>query len=72
VKNALVKRFAVNVSRLRQERKLSQEAFAEKVKISQGYVALLENATRAPSLEMIGKLADALGVKPSDLFKEKV
>lgn len=47
---------------VRRRRGLSQQALAKKAKISQGFLSLLEQDGREPSLKMTVGLADALGV----------
>ena len=46
----------------------SQEAFAHHVGLDRTYVSGLERGRRNPTLDVIVKLADALGVHPSELL----
>ena len=55
---------------VRSQRKLSQQAVAEKSKLSVSYISMLERGTRTPPLEPLEFLAKALGVKPLDLLQE--
>ena len=64
----LLTRFATNVRRLREKKKLSQKALADKVGISVSYVSMLERGQRSPPLETIEKMAKALGVPPAALL----
>jgi len=64
----LLARFASNVRRLREKKKLSQKALADKVGISVSYVSMLERGQRSPPLETIEKMAKALGVPPPSLL----
>ena len=64
----LLARFASNVRRLREKKKLSQKALADKVGISVSYVSMLERGQRSPPLETIEKMAKALGVPPAALL----
>jgi transcriptional regulator with XRE-family HTH domain len=62
-----MKRVAENVKRIRNERGMTQQAIADKAKIHRVYLAQIEGATRAPSLEMLDRLAKVLKVKVSEL-----
>jgi transcriptional regulator with XRE-family HTH domain len=57
-----------NLKRLRRKRGLTQQALAEKVGITQVYVAYLEGG-RTPSLPMLQRLAKALKVKVGKLLE---
>lgn len=52
----------------RKAKGLSQSALAHKVKITKSYVSNLENGERRPSLDVLGRLATALGVEPATLL----
>jgi transcriptional regulator with XRE-family HTH domain len=64
-------RFGDNLLRIRQARKLSQEALAERADIHRSQMTLLENGHRSPRLETLVKLAGALGV-PIDMLVEGI
>lgn len=64
----IVKVFGLNVRRLRLERGLSQEKFAEKCGLHRTYISDIECFQRNVSLENIQKIADALGVDTYKLF----
>ena len=64
----LLTRFATNVRRLREKKKLSQKALADTVGISVSYVSMLERGQRSPPLETIEKMAKALGVPAASLL----
>jgi len=53
-----------NVRRLRQEKGLTQEEFAEKSGFSQQYVSGLENGRRNPTIVSLYELAQALDTTP--------
>ncbi|OHD07581.1 helix-turn-helix domain-containing protein [Sphingopyxis sp. RIFCSPHIGHO2_12_FULL_65_19] len=57
-----------NVKRLRIERKLTQEQLAHDAEIDLTYMGGIERGRRNPSLSVIARLADALGVHPADLL----
>ena len=60
-----------NVRRLRQERRLTQEAFAERSGFAQTYVSQLENGRLNPTIVTLFELAQALGVKPHILIMDE-
>lgn len=61
-------KFAQKLKKLRNERGLSQESLALLCGIDRTYVGRIENMKRNPSLEILAKLADGLGVKLSELL----
>ncbi len=65
---ALAIRFGALVRRLREERGWSQEAFAEYADLNRGYIGEIERGGSMPSLVTVGKLACALGLRPSLLM----
>jgi transcriptional regulator with XRE-family HTH domain len=67
----LVTRFAGNVRKLRGKKKLSQKTLADKIGISVSYVSMLERGQRSPPLDMLEKVAKALGVTPIALLGGK-
>lgn len=61
--------FGEHLRDLRQERGWpSQEAFAHHVGLDRTYISGLERGRRNPTLDIIVKLALALGVKPAELL----
>ncbi|MEI9964130.1 MAG: helix-turn-helix transcriptional regulator [Caulobacteraceae bacterium] len=63
--NAIV---AGNVRRIRLERRLTQEQLALETGIDLTYLGGIERGRRNPSVDVVGRLAAALGVHPRDLF----
>lgn len=61
-------RFSQKLKMLRQERGLSQEGLALLCNIDRTYVGRLENLKRNPSLEILSKIADGLGMSLSELL----
>jgi transcriptional regulator with XRE-family HTH domain len=59
---------AVNVRRLRVERKLTQEQLAHDAGIDLTYLGGIERGRRNPSVAVVGRLADVLKVGPAELF----
>lgn len=55
-------RLAIEIARLRQDKKLTQAQLAAKMGVTQQFVARLENSeSTMPSLRTLGRLAQALG-----------
>lgn len=61
-------RLGNNVARLRKERGLSQEAFADHAGIHRTYISDIERGARNPTVVVVEKIAKALGVKPGALL----
>lgn len=61
--------FATNLRRLRHEKRLSQDDLAYEAGVSRSYLAQLEKGSFYASLKILGKLAEALEVEPSELLK---
>lgn len=49
---------------------LSQEELAEKACVDKSYISLLEQGKRQPSIIILFKLADALGISPTKLIRD--
>ena len=60
--------FAANLRRLRHQRGLSQEELACDAEVNRSYLSKLEKGAAYPGLEIIGKLADVLGVEATALI----
>ncbi|MGD0638546.1 MAG: helix-turn-helix transcriptional regulator [Nitrososphaerales archaeon] len=58
-----------NLRRLRRERGLSQEAFAEKTGIHRTYIGGIERGERNVTLETVERIAAPFGLDPLDLLK---
>lgn len=54
--------FGRELRKLRQQRGLTQEKLAELVDLSVPYISHLERGTKKPSLEVLTRLAESLGV----------
>jgi len=63
--------FADNLLRLRRDKRLSQEALAHEAGIDRTYVSALERGVYSASIDMVGRLAEVLGVEPSAMLIEK-
>ena len=67
---ALAENVAQNILALREAKKLTQAALAEKARISVSYVSMLERGTRVPPLETLETIAKALRVPPLNLLQK--
>ena len=59
--------FGVILRAYRLERELTQEQLSERVDVVRSYICTLESGKKQPSLDMVLRLAAALGVKPGEL-----
>lgn len=64
----ILKRFGQNLREYRQQAGLSQEKLAAKAGIDRTYVGGAERGERNVALINIVRLAEALGIQPSQLF----
>ena len=62
-------KFGERVRELRMKRGLSQEQLGFESNLDRTYISGIERGMRNPSLINIGKIAKALEVKPSEIFK---
>jgi transcriptional regulator with XRE-family HTH domain len=60
----IVERFAKRLRELRVERGLTQADLADRAEVAVTYISKLEGVGAAPGIDLVGKLADALGVDP--------
>jgi transcriptional regulator with XRE-family HTH domain len=60
--------FGQVIRELRIARGYSQEAFADRAEVHRTYIGGIERGERNPTLTMIIRLAEALGVEPSELL----
>jgi transcriptional regulator with XRE-family HTH domain len=59
---------AVNLRKLRQARGLSQEELAHAAEIDRTYISALERSVYAAGIDVVDRLARALGVEAADLL----
>lgn len=59
-----------NLRKFREQRKLSQEYFAEHCGISRAYYGRIERGEHSITIELCQKIADYLGVHISELFTD--
>lgn len=60
--------FGGNVRRVRQERGLTQEQLAFEASIDLTYLGGIERGRRNPSLLVIARIAEGLGIQPAELL----
>ena len=63
-------RLGINLRRLRKARGLGQEKFALEFEIARTYVSGIERGVRNPTVTVVQRLADALGVSIAELFAD--
>lgn len=61
--------FATNLCRWRNARGMSQDDLAYEAGVSRSYLSELEKGAYYASLEIVGRLAEALEVEPTELLK---
>ena len=67
----IIKVFETNVKKLRHEKGISQEKFAELCDLHRTYISDIECFQRNVSLESVQKIANALNVEAYKLLKEE-
>ncbi len=60
--------FGLTVARLRLGKAYTQEQLAKRAGLSRSHIALLESGRKSPKLHSIWSIADALGMKASELL----
>jgi len=66
----MAKSFAAVLREYRSEKKITQEALAEKADIASKMVSLIERGARNPSLNVADSIAKGLGVSLAQMIKE--
>jgi len=64
--------FAANLRHFRHAKGLSQEELAYEADINRTYISKLEKGVSQPGLEIIGKIADVLGIEAYLLLKQRL
>lgn len=62
--------FAKRLRELRHMRGMSQEEFADKCGLHRTYIGSVERGERNISIDNIEKIAQCLGVRPSDILED--
>ena len=70
IKNTRCKTLGLSIKRIREQKNLSQEKLAEAADIHTSYIGQIERGLRYPSLKVLFRIADALNIKISELFKD--
>jgi transcriptional regulator with XRE-family HTH domain len=63
---------ARNLRVLRKQKGLTQEELAFQAQINRNYVGQIEREEKSPTVDVIEKLSNSLGVSPSDLFSRAI
>ena len=63
------KQVGLNVRRLREARRLSQEELAFEAELHRTYISGVERGVRNPTVTVVAKIAEALGVGPDALLR---
>jgi transcriptional regulator with XRE-family HTH domain len=64
----IVERFAARLKELRRSRGLTQAQLAQQAQVTAGYVARLEAGRTSPGIDLVARLAAALGISVHDWF----
>jgi len=65
----LAQLFGSNVRRVREERGLTLETLADMVGLAYSYLGQIERGQRNPTLDVVERIARALGADPADLLR---
>ena len=66
--DAIVGRFAARLRELRHARGMTQTALAEAAQVTSTYIGRLENGGAAPGIDLVARLAAALGAELAELL----
>ncbi|MCL2023150.1 MAG: helix-turn-helix domain-containing protein [Oscillospiraceae bacterium] len=58
------------IKRYRENKKLSQEVLSGLACVDRSHLSKIELGIRSPTITVLNKLADALGVNPSDILRD--
>jgi transcriptional regulator with XRE-family HTH domain len=68
-KNPVLVALGMNVRALREQKKLTQEALAERSGLDPSYISGIERAVRNPSIVSLARLANGLGCPVSEVCR---
>ena len=68
----VLKIFASNLRKYRNQAGLSQKSFAERAGLHRTYISAVECGKRSIALENVQKVADALGIETYKLFIDNI
>lgn len=60
-------RLAQNMRRIRRDKGWSQEELADRADVHRTYISGVERCVRNPTITIVGRIADALGVQVGEL-----
>ncbi|RWI72219.1 helix-turn-helix transcriptional regulator [Mesorhizobium sp.] len=60
---------AVNLRRIRHNKKMTQEELADRAGLSARYIGAIERANKSASVTVLGRIAEALGVEACALIE---
>lgn len=60
----------ITIAKLRNEKKLSQESLAELSEIHRTYLSEVEGGKRNPTISVLNRIVEALGISMSIFFQE--
>lgn len=63
------KAFGIVISKLRVQKGLTQERLSGLAGIARSHLVALENGEKTVKLDTMWRIADALGIKPSEIIK---
>jgi transcriptional regulator with XRE-family HTH domain len=64
----LKQKFGKRLRQIREQRRMTQERFAETLDLSVDFLSLIERGRNAPSFETLDKIAKRLRMSASELF----
>jgi len=64
----LIQKFGKRLREIREQRRMTQERFAETLDISVDFLSLIERGRNAPSFQTLDKIARRLRMSVADLF----
>ncbi|OGN41363.1 MAG: hypothetical protein A2606_01195 [Candidatus Yanofskybacteria bacterium RIFOXYD1_FULL_42_10] len=67
--SSLTERFGSKVKKIRKQRNMSQFALSQKSGLDLTTINEIENGNREPMLKTVWRIANALGVEMSEMFK---
>lgn len=67
--NDLIVDIGIAIAKLRNKKNLSQEGLSEKAEIHRTYLSEVEGGKRNPTLAVLKRIVDSLGLSMSEFFK---
>ena len=64
----ILKNLGVNIRKYRKMSKLTQRELGIQVDVTEDYIRFLETGRNTPSMQVLGRLADALKIEPYELL----